>query len=164
MEEAGDFGGSLSEPSDYKDKRGKDQRQYLLDAVGFALLVRSFNLLRQEDKDLRRMILKKFHSKQKPTGKMISDEYGTKYKPKVLPEAKKIKVVALAAEILGIETGDSLANELDKVQLLTCMIELLDANVAGKKATRKKLVKLIENPKLTPKDVGLVSEYNCFLN
>jgi phage anti-repressor protein len=98
----------------------------------------------------------------KPTGKMITDEYGTKYKPKVLPEAKKIKVVASAAEILGIETGDSLASELNREQLLTCMIELLDANVGGKKVTRKKLIKLIENPELSSKDVGLISEYTCF--
>jgi phage anti-repressor protein len=98
----------------------------------------------------------------KPAGKMITDEYGTKYKPKVLPEDKKVKVVATAAEILGIEHRDHFAKDLTWEEITIIQRELQKARGNGLLNTSDKWDVLSKNLSLTPKDVNLDSEYNCF--
>jgi len=150
-------GGKLNfEFTSYKTEQNVTQPMCLMSELGFFSLMVSLNLKTEEHKAKRKEILSKFSEyqsnllkelkqlraerKPKMLGAMETAEYGTKYKPKVPNEDKKILVLpSVLHEISVEEPGYYNVNDFTAEEILICMIALDGSRQEGiTNATKKK--------------------------
>jgi len=178
--------------SSYKTEQNKTQPMYLLTEVGFAILLTSLNLQTEEGKALKRETLSKFRSRQadllkelkqlraerkpKMLGEMEKGEHGTKYRPRVANEDKKILILpSVLEEISAEEAGYYNANDFTAEELLICMIALDESRKIGIDVATSKKRHLLNSIQMWRRDGAvstipttdfypIKSEYNDIIN